>query len=186
MFIAAVGMAGSGKSVFCDHLWKRGWPIVYFGGLVLSELDRRGLARTQENEKAVREDLRQKLGMDAIAQLALPPLRAYAAKGENCAIDGIYSFSEYKALKREFGKDLVVVAIITPRGLRYERLSGRPVRPLSAEEAEARDYAEVERIEKGGPIALADHYILNDGPPEQLHAAVDALIVSILGEKAAA
>ena len=27
----------------------------------------------------------------------------------------------------------------------------------------SRDYSEIENIEKGGPIGIADHYILNNG-----------------------
>jgi len=34
-------------------------------------------------------------------------------------------------------------------------------RPATRQQAIARDYAEIENIEKGGPIAMADYYILN-------------------------
>ena len=73
-----------------------------------------------------------------------------------------------------------VLAIYTTPWLRYERLSRRPDRPLSAEEAESRDFAEVENLEKAGPIAMADHTILNDGTEDELVRAVDTMLRSWL------
>lgn len=36
-------------------------------------------------------------------------------------------------------------------------------------EASERDWHEIEFLEKGGPIAIADHYVINDGDLERLH-----------------
>ncbi|GAB5389935.1 MAG: dephospho-CoA kinase [Alphaproteobacteria bacterium] len=183
MIIAAVGMPGSGKSVFCDQLSARGVPTLYFGGQVLEEVEKRGLDRTQENERLVREDLRARLGMAAMAHLALPRLRELHAAHDLVGIDGLYSFSEYKVLKDEFGDDLVTVGIITPRLMRHDRLVHRPERPLTPEKADQRDVAEIEKIEKGGPIAIADAYILNDSSPEKYQADVEALLEQLTAGK---
>ena len=56
--VAFVGLAGSGKSSAVDYLTEKGYPKVYFGGIVLDELKRRGLELTQENEQPIREELR--------------------------------------------------------------------------------------------------------------------------------
>jgi dephospho-CoA kinase len=104
----------------------------------------------------VREELRSKHGMDAYARLSLPAIRRSLSQGPT-AIDGLYSWSEYKFLKTRFGERMKVVAIFTPRAMRYARLSKRPERPLTFEEAEQRDFAEIENVEKGGPIAIADY-----------------------------
>jgi len=69
-----------------------------------------------------------------------------------------------------------VVAIFTSRSLRYARLWQRTVRPLSTEEAEQRDFAEIENVEKAGPIAIADYTILNDGSEDDLLLVVDRLL----------
>jgi dephospho-CoA kinase len=50
------------------------------------------------------------------------------------------------------------------------------VRPLSHEEAEARDFAEIENLEKGGPIAMADFTLQNDETMEKLHSEIDKLL----------
>jgi dephospho-CoA kinase len=72
-----------------------------------------------------------------------------------------------------------VVAIYTARSVRYARLSQRAERPLSFEEAELRDYAEIENVEKGGPIAMADYTLVNDSTEADLFKAVDKLLSTL-------
>jgi len=76
-----------------------------------------------------------------------------------------------------------VVAVIASRYIRYERLAHRSVRRLSPEEAELRDFAEIEKLEKGGPIAVADYVILNDGSKEELLQSVDRLLFTCIPGK---
>jgi dephospho-CoA kinase len=71
---------------------------------------------------------------------------------------------------------MIIVAVACDRPLRYQRLASRPERPLTYAEAEARDLREVERLEKGGPIALADYTLLNNSDPADLFSALDALL----------
>ena len=40
--LATVGMSGSGKSVIVDYLTEKGYPKVYFGGMIRSEERRVG------------------------------------------------------------------------------------------------------------------------------------------------
>lgn len=183
MVLAIVGMAGSGKSQVTRRLAEKGLPTIRFGEIVIREVLARGLPVTQEHERAVREELRATYGMDVCAQFALPQIRALLADHAVVVIDGLYSFSEYKTLKREFGDDLVVVAVYTPRAERYRRLAARAERPLQPAEAEARDYREIEHIEKGGPIAMADHLIVNDGDLAALQTRVDALFERLMQER---
>ena len=49
--IAIVGMSGSGKSVASDYLEEKGFEKIYFGGVVLEEIKKRGLEVNPENEK---------------------------------------------------------------------------------------------------------------------------------------
>lgn len=174
--LALVGMPGSGKTLCAQHLKALGYYQFRFGGIVVGEVEQRGLAVTPENERTVREELRARHGMAAMARLALPHLHEALRQHSSVIIDGLYSFSEYKLLRQELGEPMIVVAIIAPRWLRYQRLAQRPERPLTPEEAEARDWQEVETLEKGGPIALADYTLLNDGRPEELLASLDALM----------
>jgi dephospho-CoA kinase len=113
--------------------------------------------------------------MAAIALRALPVLRAALSERPGIIIDGLYSWSEYKLLQRELDGEIVVVAVVAERALRYARLTNRAERPLTADEARQRDWQEIEQLEKGGPIAIADYTLLNDGKPETLLAELDAL-----------
>lgn len=161
---------------------KEGYAHFRFGSIVTGEVVRRGLPLTPGNERIVREEFRAKEGMDAIAKRALPYLRDLLSEHDLIVIDGLYSFSEYKLLNRDLDAELVVVAIVSDRKIRYARLNSRAERPLTFDEAEARDLAEIENLEKGGPIAIADYTLLNNGSPADLHAALDTVLESMLLE----
>ena len=173
--VALVGMCGSGKSVCCEVFQKRGWEQVYFGGVTMMELEKRGLERNEANERAVREELRATYGPAAFAILLKDVIREKLQK-QNVCLDGLYSWSEYKVLKEELGDRLTVAAIVADRAVRYGRISQRPVRPLTPELAQSRDIAEIENMEKGGPIAMADVFILNNGSSEELVEKIESLI----------
>jgi dephospho-CoA kinase len=173
--LAMVGMPGAGKSVVVDYLRGKGWTVVHFGGVTMRELERRGLAVNETNERAVREDLRKRHGMEAFAKLSMEVVLSGLSKGPT-VIDGLYSWSEYKFLRTQLSRRIYVVNVFTSRQIRYDRLLHREVRPLSHEEAEARDFAEIENLEKGGPIAMADFTLLNDGTIENLYSEIDKLL----------
>jgi dephospho-CoA kinase len=173
--VTIVGMCGSGKSSVADALRRRGWQIIRFGEITMHQLEKRGLPKNEANERVIREELRKTHGTDAYAKLSLPRIKEALAAGPT-AVDGLYSWAEYKFLKRNLENQMHVVAVFTTRPIRYERLACRPVRPLSPDEAELRDFAEIENLEKGGPIAMADYVVLNDGTEEELLLSIDRLL----------
>lgn len=159
--IAIVGMCGSGKSVACDYLEEKGYKKVYFGGVTMEKLKENNLEVTPENEKMMREKLRAELGMAAFAKILLPRIKEYSSE-TNTVLDGLYSWDEYKVIKEEI-PDLKMIAIITDKDIRYDRLAKRSIRGLNNDQAKNRDIAEIENSAKGGPIAYADYYIDNNG-----------------------
>lgn len=179
MIVAIVGMPGSGKSVVADYFRGQGIPVIRFGKIITDEVARRGLALTPANEQIVREDLRRQHGMDVCAKLSIRELQDLSKSHPRVGIDGLYSFAELKTLASEFGPRLVVLAIAAPRRVRYERLAHRPERPLSAIEAQNRDYREIETLEKGGPIAIADLTIVNDESASELINKVERALASL-------
>jgi len=54
-----------------------------------------------------------------------------------------------------------------------------PIRPLTQAEADSRDWAEIENLEKGGPIAITDHFVINDGNLEHLYEQIDVVLNDI-------
>lgn len=173
--IALVGMCGSGKSVCCEEFRARGWDYVYFGGVTMKELEKRGLERNEVNERSVREELRATYGPAAFAILLKEEISEKLEKNNVC-LDGLYSWSELLVLREALGDRLTVVAIIAERKKRYGRIAQRAIRPLTPEQAESRDIAEIEKMEKGGPIAMADLFLFNDGSEEEFRSATRALL----------
>jgi dephospho-CoA kinase len=167
--IVLVGMPGAGKSSCVDFLVKKGHPKVYFGGITIDEIKHRGLEVNPENERIVREDLRIKEGKDVYAKRIIKKIEELEAAGNSTVIvDGLYSWTEYKVFKEHFGANALIIAITAARHIRHERLVKRPVRPLTEEEVTSREYAEIENIEKGGPIANADYTVVNDDGIDEL------------------
>lgn len=177
--VALVGMPGAGKSSCVDHLTARGIPSVYFGGVVVDEVKKRygdgGV--TPDREKLVREEFRAIDGMGAIAKRLIPKIDNLLKKHQHVVADGLYSWTEYKLLKDRYGDGILIIAITAPRHVRHERISHRPVRPLSEEEVTKREYAEIENIEKGGPIANADYTINNDNDPLTMLQSLDNILI---------
>ncbi len=174
--LALVGMPGAGKTLCAQHLQAAGFFQFRFGQIVVDEVEARGWEINPKNERLVREELRANEGMNAIAQRALPKLREALQVHNSIIIDGLYGFGEYKMLHASLGGAMMVLAIVSDRALRYQRLSQRPERPLTAAEAEDRDVREIEHLEKGGPIAIADFTLLNNDEPNALTHKLDALV----------
>lgn len=171
---AIVGMAGAGKTEAAHVFGENGFTTVRFGDITDDEIKKRGLVINEENERAVREALRQEHGMAAYAVLNRPRIDSALRLGP-VAIDGLYSWEEYCSLKDYYEENLAVVAILASPYIRHLRLSLRVVRPLSPEEALKRDRAEVENLNKGGPIAMADYNIINEGSLQELAEKVVGL-----------
>jgi dephospho-CoA kinase len=159
--IAIVGMPGAGKSLVADFFRKKGIPVLRFGDQTDIGLKELGLPLNEKNERMYRENIRKEFGMAAMAIKIEPRILMTARNNSMIVLDGLYSWEEYMYLRKKFSH-LQLLCVWAPSEVRYERLSRRPVRPLTREEAKSRDIAEIENLNKGGPIALADAIIIND------------------------
>ena len=173
--IALVGLAGSGKSSAVEYLTEKGFPKIYFGGVIYKAMDEAGIEKTWDNQQQFREEIRRREGKDFVIKRVIKNIHDLINAGQNkIVLDGLYTWSEYKFLKHEFPGQVVVIAIVTPKYLRYQRMAKRMERPMQPHEVDQRDWSEIENLEKGGPIAIADYFIINDGSLEQLHQKIDA------------
>lgn len=173
--IALVGLAGSGKSSAVEYLTEKGFPKIYFGGVIYKAMDEAGIEKTWDNQQQFREEIRRREGKDFVIKRVIKNIHDLINAGQNkIVLDGLYTWSEYKFLKHEFPGQVVVIAIVTPKYLRYQRMAKRAERPMQPHEVDQRDWSEIENLEKGGPIAIADYFIINDGSLEQLHQKIDA------------
>jgi dephospho-CoA kinase len=175
--VVFVGMPGAGKSTCVEHLEEKGFPSVYFGGITVDEVKRRGLEVNEVNEKMVREELRATEGSGVMAKRIIDKIETLNTSGhDTVVVDGLYSWTEYKIFKEKFGDSAIIIAITAPRHVRHERLAKRSERPLNEEQATAREYAEIENIEKGGPIANADYTLVNNSAPGDLIKSLEQLL----------
>ncbi len=175
--VAFVGLAGSGKSSAVDYLIEKGYPKIYFGGILYKAMEEAGIEITWESQQTFREEIREREGKDFIVKRAIKEVRGLIDAGQkHIILDGLYTWSEYKILKHEFPGEITVIAIVTPKHLRKQRMANRPERPMTSEEVDQRDWAEIENIEKGGPIAIADYFIHNEGSLEKLHGEIDKVL----------
>lgn len=182
-----VGMAGAGKTIAADELVKRGFAYLRFGQIVLDEIKKKGMVPNEKSERKIREELRRKYGMAAFAMLNFPKLNRLLKKS-NVVVDGLYSWSEYKFLKEKYKETMNVIAVYAPPKVRYARLLNRTAkndkalrfRSFTKEEAKERDWSEIENLEKGGPIAMADFTIINIGTIAELKEKIKKVLAEIL------
>lgn len=179
--LAFVGLTGSGKSTAVEHFTKKGYPRVYFGGVIYQAMEEAGIPKGEENEKQFRLDIREREGQDFVVKRIIDQINKLADTGQHRIVaDGVYTWDEYKALKHEFPGEVVVVAIITTKHIRYQRLTERFYdRPQSESISAQRDNNEIEKLQKGGPIAMADFFISNDSSEDELFRKLDELASEI-------
>jgi len=180
--VSIVGMTGAGKSEVAKLFEENGFIKIRFGDVTDKEVRKRGLELNEESERYIRELLRQEQGMAAYAKLNLPAIDS-ALKQSDVVIDGLYSWEEYTFLKDYYGENFYVVAVWASPRTRYARLTSRPDRPLPLEEAASRDRTEIENLNKGGPIAMADFTIINEAPLDDLREEVETIISRLRNEK---
>lgn len=182
-------MPGAGKSVIADWLVEKNFKFYRFGQVILDEVKKTGKEPTEELEKKFRLGLRKEHGMAVIAKLLYPKINL-SLKESNVVVDGLYSFSEYKYLKERLKDQMITIAVYAPPKLRYERISKRISgkedkdlrnRPFTKQEAKKRDYNEIENIEKGGPIAMADYTFINTKDLNFLKKQFDNTFKEIFG-----
>lgn len=176
LVFGVVGLPGTGKSeairLLSDALHV---APVYFGGVVIKEVQARGLQVNESSEAKVRMELRREHGMAAMAILSQASIEESLSASGIALIDGIYSMAEYKFLKSTY-PGLLTLAMHASKDVRYARLAKRPIRPLKPIEVDARDMREVEELDKAGPIALADYHYVNDEDIDALQTFVRKIL----------
>jgi len=180
--IAFVGMPGAGKGTCTKYLAATyDYPLIHFGDMVYEEVQARGLDNVLD-ERFVREDMRKQEGLAVLAKRAAAKADGYIKKGcPAVVLDGLYSWTEYKFLREKYQDSLIVVAIFATRELRHQRILDRKDshRSYTKQQIINREVDEIENLEKGGPIAIADYSLLNDSTPEQLLADLDKILQEI-------
>lgn len=175
---AVVGMAGSGKTETIEYLKKKfHWPWIYFPESLFDEIEKRELELNWDNERKMREGLRKEHGKGVFAKLSLPKIQKGLKQSDVVLVESLYSWDEYKIVQKVFPDMFKVIAIYASPAVRFSRLQSRKVRPIKTfKEFQERDENEIEVTEKGGPIAVADFLVINEGTIEDLHEQLDQIM----------
>ena len=174
--VAFVGLAGSGKTSATDYLSAKGFPKIHLGSIVLKAMEDSQIERTWASEQKFREEIRAREGNDFVIKRAIANINDLMSAGQRLiVVDGVYSWSEYVLLKQTFPGQTTFISIVAPKHIRYQRIGKRTERPMTPREVDERDWSEIKNLEKGGPIASADYFIINDGSLDELHAKIDEL-----------
>lgn len=181
--IAIIGMAGSGKTEVVKKVQEKySVPKVYFGEITFDELRRRNMEVNYKNERVIREDLRAKHGMGVYAKLSILKIKEFLKNNNVVLAESLYSWDEFKIMKEEFGKDFLTVAVYASPNTRFKRLTKRfDERPIADwEEFKTRDWTEIGALQKGGPIAMSDYTIVNEGSREEFLEKIEKLFKSLI------
>lgn len=176
--IGLTGTIGSGKKVVKQFILRRfNCYHVTLSDVIRGEVEKKRGTLNRTTLQDMGNEMRKKYGTHVLALLATEYL---PRDKEMIVIDGIRNPGEVEYLKKNFGKDFVLIAVDAPKKIRFERLKIRndPKDPQTFEEFEkmdARDQGEGEppygqRV--GACIAMAEFKISNDGSLEQLEEKV--------------
>lgn len=177
--IAIVGMPGAGKSQAASFFHEKGMPVIRFGSVIEDGIREEKLERTSQTEQYIREKIRKELGMAAVAIKVLPKIQEALKDGANTIIlDGLYGWEEYVFLQERL-QELSLLCIYASPRVRYKRLQERAVRSFTTEESRRRDINELKITNKGGPIALADYLIINEGTKEEFSHNLESFLARV-------
>lgn len=173
IIIGMVSLPGAGKSEAVSYFKSRDIPTVYFGQ-VPEEVKKRGLPSNEESEKAIRNELRQKYGMEALVKLNEAAIESALSKKKIVVLENMRSFQEYTYLKEHFtNTKVVIVAIFASKATRYSRVKQRVER--SQVSGESRDISELIEANVGPTFGFADYMVINEGTKQELYTQLESI-----------
>jgi len=174
VMVAIVGMPGAGRTIVSKMFEEKGFSRIRFGDITDQELKKRSMESTEENERFVRESLRVEHGPAAYAKMSFSKIKKAATMSKNIVIDGLYSLEEFMFLRKKF-PELVMLAVLASPEIRHERLMKLEKNPLTLEECVFRDISMLENLKLGGPICLADYFVINEGNVSDLRKSAEKI-----------
>ena len=173
IIIALVGLPGACKTEAVDYFKSKEVPTVHFGQ-VTKEVNRRGLAHTETITQAVRAEIREKYGMEALAKLNEGAIKRALTEKKIVVLENMHSFEEYVYLKKIFPEvKIVIIGLFANKELRYSRVKNRHDRnKLFGEE---RDINELVHTNSGPTFGFADYMIINEGTKQDLYSKLETI-----------
>jgi dephospho-CoA kinase len=139
LIVCFVGLGGTGKTTAVQYLCGHGYPKVT-------------VVPSHDPAQAISE-------IESLIQ----------AGQHRIVVDGAFGADHYLALKKAFPGELKTIALLAPEHIRHRRLEQRAKDPLTKVDALKKDWEDVESHQRAIPVALANHFILNEGNLEQFY-----------------
>lgn len=168
-------MPGAGKEEFVKAAMEEGFKVIRMGDVVRNEASDRGIANHDQGIGGFAHSERQIHGNDVWARRV-----SALVNSDPTLIDGCRGFSELEVFRREFGDQVMVIAIHASPRTRYNRLKAREREdaPSNWEEFVERDRREL-GWGLGKVIVMADYMLVNEGSLETFHEDVRTILAKI-------
>ncbi|MFB6158574.1 MAG: AAA family ATPase [Candidatus Nanohalobium sp.] len=169
------GMPLSGKTTVAEIMEEQGFALLDMGQVVRIEMEKRDIPTEKTGDFVNR--MRDRHGMDAIAQLSIPYLKEVLEEKEKIVITGMRGWNEKQRFEEEIGEKIKILAVWTSREARKQRREERQrEEDLKGDGFHERDVREIENG-VGKLMALSDHMIKNnDIKMEELEQKVKKIV----------
>lgn len=173
IIVGIVGLPGAGKTEATEFFKSKEVPTVHFGQ-VTEEVKKRGLEHIESNTQSIRDELREKYGMEALAKLNKDAITNALDQKKIVVLENMHSFEEYEYLKEVFPHaKVVIIGLFAQKQTRYTRVKNRVDRnKLYGEE---RDINELIKTNLGPTFGFADYMVINDGTKQDLYNQLEAI-----------
>lgn len=181
MIIGVTGTNGAGKGTLPEYLAARhGFTHYSARAFIIEEIERRGLPVDRTSMNMVANDLRKMHGPEYVVKCLFERAKD---NGGDAVIESVRALGEARFLKES---GAFVVAIDADRKIRYERITKRASETdrVSFEEfciQEDREMAQEAEYDMNvrGVMEMADYTLTNDGTLEELHGAIEEMLIEL-------
>jgi len=186
IIIGITGTLGAGKGTVVDYLVKnKNFKHFSARGLLIEEIEKRGLENNRDSMVMVANDLRKKFGPGYIAEELF---KRACESNDSAVIESLRTVGEIEILRKK--GSFTLLAINADPKIRYERISirGSTTDNISFEKFLADEQREMESIDPNKQnlsecIKRADFVINNNGSMDELSEKIEKILQIITNKK---
>lgn len=168
--IVVTGMPASGKNIVARYAQMHRYPHISTGDFVRAEILKRGCQGDPETSAVLSTQLR---GADGLGVTRMAIEKVLQQKADIAFLEGVRSWPEIELIRSKVS--CLLVAVVAPKSIRLDRVKQRGREDDSADHFEDRDQREIQ-YGVAVCVALADHYILNNGTLDNALEQLDRIV----------